>query len=311
MEALTRNLVNFVTIFQFILFFVQLSQVLSHPKNKSHRRFLILIILFLVYNLAGVLFPNSDLIISVFTQMVIGYSMGIIALSYYSYFIIAESDINLFGVKNVKTLIIRLIISFILIYSLLFVLTKNLKIAEKTYLVILFSVGLYLFYRFAPIILKKRKILRRKNSPFGMVLASSYFGLLSIGLLPLFVFLGIPQNANFLFINTSFLISFLSFYRIHFHHSRLEYSFLQQMGYKIEISDNIKTKMIVDFRNSKLTAREIEIALLIAEDYTYNRIAENIFIAPKTVSKHASNIFKKTNTIGKKDFYERFNFDDQ
>ena len=44
--------------------------------------------------------------------------------------------------------------------------------------------------------------------------------------------------------------------------------------------------------------------MLFNEDYSYKDISNELFIAPKTVSKHASNIFKKTKTKNRKDFLE-------
>jgi DNA-binding CsgD family transcriptional regulator len=44
--------------------------------------------------------------------------------------------------------------------------------------------------------------------------------------------------------------------------------------------------------------------MLFNESYTYSDIANEMFINSKTVSKHASNIFKKTKTKNRKDFLE-------
>ncbi|WP_240472165.1 helix-turn-helix transcriptional regulator [Christiangramia echinicola] len=66
--------------------------------------------------------------------------------------------------------------------------------------------------------------------------------------------------------------------------------------------ESVKTKII--FQN--LTRREFEIALFILSDTTYREIAKDLFIAENTVTKHASNIFKKTGVKNKKEFLFRF-----
>ncbi|GFZ81602.1 hypothetical protein GCM10011531_09810 [Aquaticitalea lipolytica] len=55
-----------------------------------------------------------------------------------------------------------------------------------------------------------------------------------------------------------------------------------------------------------LTRREIEIALCILNNVSYKKIAQELFIAESTVSKHASNIFKKTGVKNKRQFISRF-----
>ena len=57
---------------------------------------------------------------------------------------------------------------------------------------------------------------------------------------------------------------------------------------------------------SDLTRREMEIALSILNNLSYKNIGEDLYIAENTVSKHASNIFKKTGTRNKSDFLKRF-----
>ena len=55
-----------------------------------------------------------------------------------------------------------------------------------------------------------------------------------------------------------------------------------------------------------LTRREIEVSLSILSNLTYKEIAKDLFIAESTVSKHASNIFKKTGVKNKRQFLTRF-----
>lgn len=57
---------------------------------------------------------------------------------------------------------------------------------------------------------------------------------------------------------------------------------------------------------SDLTRRELEIALSILNNLSYKNIGRDLYIAENTVSKHASNIFKKTGTKNKSDFLNRF-----
>jgi DNA-binding CsgD family transcriptional regulator len=45
-----------------------------------------------------------------------------------------------------------------------------------------------------------------------------------------------------------------------------------------------------------LTTRELEILQLIAQEYTSEKIADKLFISPRTVETHRKNILAKTNS---------------
>ena len=71
---------------------------------------------------------------------------------------------------------------------------------------------------------------------------------------------------------------------------------------KKQRDESIERKIIYD----DLTRREIEVALSILSDLSYKDIAKDLFIAESTVSKHASNIFKKTGAKNRSEFLKRF-----
>lgn len=70
-----------------------------------------------------------------------------------------------------------------------------------------------------------------------------------------------------------------------------------------KIKDNLKRLSIIQgtlepnqqkFKNYNFTKREEEIALLLFEGHTYQRISELLFISLPTVKTHASNVYKKS-----------------
>lgn len=72
--------------------------------------------------------------------------------------------------------------------------------------------------------------------------------------------------------------------------------------YKFEKDKEVAAKIF----NRGLTRREIEMAMSVLDGRTYKEIGEEYFIAEKTVSKHASNIFKKTGVKNRTEFSKRF-----
>lgn len=61
------------------------------------------------------------------------------------------------------------------------------------------------------------------------------------------------------------------------------------------------SESLFDYRcyTYRISAREKEIICLLTKGYSYKKIAEELNIAEKTVSKHTQNIYRKTNTNGK------------
>lgn len=55
----------------------------------------------------------------------------------------------------------------------------------------------------------------------------------------------------------------------------------------------------------KFTKREVEIGLLIANGYSNQQIAEELFISETTVKKHATHIYEKACADGRKDFISK------
>lgn len=69
---------------------------------------------------------------------------------------------------------------------------------------------------------------------------------------------------------------------------------------KLDLNSSRTTGSLDDFISKyNLTKREAEIALLLADGYTYKKIAESLFISQGTVSTHVMHIYEKTGTSSK------------
>ena len=64
----------------------------------------------------------------------------------------------------------------------------------------------------------------------------------------------------------------------------------------IKLKDNFAKKYY-------LSKRELEILLLITQNYTSKQIAEKLYISPNTVSSHRKNLIRKTHCKTNIDFY--------
>lgn len=64
-------------------------------------------------------------------------------------------------------------------------------------------------------------------------------------------------------------------------------------GIKNVMSDKIPEILDQEVEEKSLTTREVEIVQLIADGHTTNEIADKLFISPKTVNNHRTNILTK------------------
>ena len=124
-----------------------------------------------------------------------------------------------------------------------------------------------------------------------------------MGLLPILTVIGDYQWLTFTIVNISFFaITAIEIDRyLYFLEHKKKMSALMNY-YKYEKEKELSPK----FYKRGLTRRQIEMAMSILDERTYKEIGEEYFIAEKTVSKHASNIFKKTGVKNRTEFLDRF-----
>ncbi|MDX2361573.1 MAG: helix-turn-helix transcriptional regulator [Crocinitomicaceae bacterium] len=104
-----------------------------------------------------------------------------------------------------------------------------------------------------------------------------------------------------LVINLIYFILLFAYQVQYLNQSKFESELLLRFGFTkaLNIEDQ-DASTAVSLLQLSLSTRELEIASLILQNYTYKEIAELKFIAEGTVSKHASNIYAKANCPNKK-----------
>ncbi|MDF4203896.1 helix-turn-helix transcriptional regulator [Maribacter sp. SA7] len=131
----------------------------------------------------------------------------------------------------------------------------------------------------------------------------SLIGASSIALLPVCTLIGDYQWLTFSVMNIAFYaITTIEIDRyLYFieNKNRMYQVFALKKKHRTEL---IKNKIIYE----DLTRREIEVAVSILSNLSYKNIAKDLFIAESTVSKHASNIFKKSGVKNRTEFLKRF-----
>lgn len=277
----TCILISFTIIFQVIHIYSS-----KQKTNKEKLRYLYLAILFLLYNVLNGLLPNTSLPGPIILQYVITYGISIFMCIYLIWYLYQEFNIitpNYFF--QVQNLTVILSTSFLLLFIVPYLFSYSLNLSRSLFLILPILLSSIFFIYFLKIIRKEVKRQRYFKIQTYLGLCS----ILSIVLLPLLTFFGDFQPITQPAVSMGFfLVTIME---------------INSYIYRLKNTHTLKFNI---GRQYNFTNRENEIALQIIKKNSYDKIAENMFIASGTVRKHASNIFLKSNCTNRKDFIKKF-----
>ncbi len=295
--------IHWTTFFYLLIdtFIVLLTIYFSRKKTRSSlRRFLYLGILFVAYNATGGFLPIDNFSGPFILQYIITYGVAIALCVYIVYYLYKEYDIIVLKFNSsIRNLAILASVSFVVLFLIPYFLTDSLNSARFLFTIpisVIAFIFLFIFYRRIsnpsnpnPFILRRNKL--------------SMVSVASIALLPICTVIGDYQWITFTVMN-------LAFFAITAIEADRYLYFIENNNRMYEVfalkkkqrDESIERKIIYE----DLTRREIEVALSILSNLSYKNIAKDLFIAESTVSKHASNIFKKTSVKNRREFLKRF-----
>jgi DNA-binding CsgD family transcriptional regulator len=254
--------------------------------NKTSYRYLILAILFLLYNLLNGLLPNASLPGPIFIQYIVTYSISIIMCIYLVWYLYQEFNIitpnRFFKIKN---LIWILSFTFVFLFVLPYYFTESLNFARSLFLLFPTFLSItFLIYFFMTI---KKEVKRQRYFKIQTYLGLS--SIFSIILLPLLTYFGDFQPITQPLVTMAF-----------FFVTTME---INSLSYRLKNTYILKRNIGKEYN---FTNRENEIAIQILKRKSYKDISSNMFISYGTVRKHASNIFIKSNVSNKDEFIDKF-----
>lgn len=292
-----------VIIIEFFLLLYFIIESLRNPNTKPIRRFIFFTIYLIIYNAASGLLPDEKIPIPMLLQHIFSYAVGLFVALYYVKYIYDVFDIKQYKLLTLKNLIIILCGSFITLFVIPLIITGELLLAKSLFIYIPIVVSLIFIYKIGEsfyLLINDNK--NRINIFYKKRILGAFLALISIVFLPIVVSLGDYQVIELFTVNIGYIILALILIQDMIYESRKSLEFLKKMGYseKSETEENIS--IIKKFNDVGLTKREVEIANFIVDQNTYKKISETLFISEGTVTKHASNIYKKFGVINKKDF---------
>ncbi|HEA20779.1 MAG TPA: LuxR family transcriptional regulator [Pricia antarctica] len=295
--------IHWTTFFYLLIdtFIVLLTLYFSRKKTRSSlRRFLYLGILFVAYNATGGFLPIDDFPGPFILQYIITYGVAIALCVYIVYYLYKEYDIVVLKFNSsIRNLAILASVSFVALFLIPYFLTDSLNSARFLFTIPISAVAfvfLFIFYRRISNPSNPNPFIVRRNK-------LSMVSVASIALLPICTVIGDYQWITFTVMN-------LAFFAITAIEADRYLYFIENNNRMYEVfalkkkqrDESVERKIIYE----DLTRREIEVALSILSNLSYRNIAKDLFIAESTVSKHASNIFKKTGVKNRREFLKRF-----
>lgn len=254
---------------------------------RSKYRYLILAIIFLMYNVLNGLLPDDDFPGPKIIQYIITYAISILMCIYLVWYLYKEFNIKtpntFFKIKN---LIIILSLCFALLFIIPYYYTGSLDFARSLFLIFPTVLSLIFIVYFFLIIKKKTKRDRYFKIQTNLGLSSIF----SLVLLPALTYFGDFQPITHTIMTSSFF--FVTIMEVN--------SYLYRLKNTYKLNQDI-----AELYN--LTNRENEIVLQIIKGDSYKKIAENMFISYGTVRKHASNIFSKSKCSSRNELIDKVN----
>ncbi|MCC4227462.1 helix-turn-helix domain-containing protein [Zunongwangia profunda] len=283
--------------------FIVLLIFYHHSTKKilsNHFRFLKLGLLFIAYNATGGFLPFENFPGPFILQYIITYGVAITLCIYLIYYLYKEYDIVVVRMHfSIQNLIILASTSFIVLLLIPYFFTNSLYWARIFFTIPISVVAfIFLWYFY--------KRISNLENPNRFFLIRNKFSVLSvscIALLPIFTVIGDYQWLTFTTMNLAFYGVTAIKVDSHLYFLENKTKMYKIFSWNEKQNDHLIKNGIV-YQN--LTRREIEVSLSILSNLTYKEIAKDLFIAESTVSKHASNIFKKTGVKNKRQFLTRF-----
>lgn len=295
--------IHWTTFFYLLIdtFIVLFTLYNSRKKLKNcHFRYLTLGLLFLAYNATGGFLPIGNFPGPFIIQYVITYGIAISLCIYIIYYLYKEFDIEVIKFHfSVRNLAILTSISFIVLFLIPYFATQSLRDARFFFTIPISAIAfifLWFFHQRISNSTKPNTFFRRRNN-FSIICVSC------IALLPVLTLIGDYQWLTFTVMN-------LAFYAITAMEIDRCLYFLENKTKIYEVfafnKQQRKAPSMSKIIYEDLTRREIEVAISIFKNLSYEEISKELFIAEKTVSKHASNIFKKTGVKNRREFSKKF-----
>lgn len=292
---------------------------LARKDDKTVILDLYLCLFLLAYNVSGGLLPDPKLPGSYFLQECIAYATGFFTPCYFPYYVFKGFDLKKMKFHARAGVFIFLALSY-LIFVTIFAVTGDMAIAQNVLIIptaysvwVLFSVHRAIRYKY------NNQITTKNAREELIVLALCLTPWLT---LPIITYFDLGQPIEATATNAGFLLLLALHVKRNVSQLRLEHErlltselHLKQWNSILQQEVERRTREIERLNREEkfrlnccqfnLTNREQEIAFLIFKGDTYRQVADQLYIAERTVAKHVQNIFDKIQVSNKVELFHK------
>lgn len=282
----------------------QLVYYLFKPEDKRRLWYLILLVLLIVYNVAGGLFPDPRYPISLVLQNIIAYGSGFLMAAYFPFYFYKAFNLKRLQFHAYYGVTVFLLMPYVVFFLVLYPITGNLEMATSYGMLVpgIYSIILlYAMLRAIRFRIKERSMSFHpysKTEMFWVYAAVSPWACMTV-----FSYLQVGQqievlvtNLGFLIVTVLFIVKIIKWERIR--DEQLEAKYTVGSGASV-----FECNCVI----YGLTKREVEITLLISQGKQYKYIADDLFISLDTVKSHVKNTFKKVEVNDKTELVYKLN----
>jgi len=280
---------------ELLMFTHQYIFYLQKPEKKR-KYYLILLFLLIIYNLAGGIFPDEEIPISIVLQNILAYGAGFSMGCFFPYYFYRAFEVKHLKFQATYGVFLFLILPFLVFFCIVYPLVNDLDIAIYVGLLIPFIYAFYMVYQ----ILESIKITYSGKKSVDVILV--YLAVCPWALMPLMAYIKVDQLTEVLYTNGGFIIVTILFIRNMIQESREDFEALAQLRMSAKAESE---EFLVNCDIYTLTPREKEICKMVCEGEKYKSIADKLFISERTVTKHIQNIFRKTGVTNKLELYSK------
>ncbi|MCZ4223527.1 helix-turn-helix transcriptional regulator [Pedobacter rhodius] len=296
------HIVTFVfVILEIAMFFYQTIYYLFRPQDRNRLWYMILLFLLIIYNITGGIFPDDGIEVPIVIQNIIAYGSGFLMASYFPFYFYKGLELKRLRFHAIYGVPFFLILPYLIFFVVGYSLNGNLDLAIKYGVIIPFFYAVVVLI--AILISIRTKYLEATKNVDIMEMVAVYCAVIPWVSMPVLAYLHASQLTEVMFSNIGFLIITLIFISKSVKKARREHELLMEVeptSYNPQLINN-------NCKLYALTAKEAEIAELICQRIRFKDIADKLFISPRTVDKHAENIYKKVTVSNREELIRKLN----
>ena len=293
------HIVTFIfVIFEAIMLLYQVLFYVQRPFEKRRFYYIILLILFIIYNICGGLFPDPDFRgISLTVQNILAWGSGIALACFLPYYFYKAYGLVRLKFHARYGVLLFLLTPFLMFFGIEYLLQGNIDRGVKH------GVLIPCIYAIICVIAMYRsiKIKQGENKKLGKEMILSLIAISPWVSMPILSYFRVGQLPEVLVMNGGFLFITGLFIWETIQQSREDNIHLQALLSTIDDNEVKEDVFIENSRIYKLSPREIEVAALIADGLKYKQIGDRLFIQERTVTTHVQKMFMKTGAKNKVD----------